>query len=234
MPDVLVIGGGVIGLLTARELRIAGADVTLLERGEPGRESSWAGGGIVSPLYPWRYPDAVTALARWSQEQYPTLCQALHETTGIDPELEQSGLLIEAADETRVATDWAGVHGARIETIAPAAIAALEPGLADPPPSALWLPDIAHVRNPRLVKALRADVEARGVRVLVAHPVTGWQRGLGLSPTGTEDRRSGFSPTRRRPEGRPTGPIAPWTALLQARWCSMGATGAISRSPYAP
>lgn len=175
MPDVLVIGGGVIGLLTARELRLAGADVTLLERGEPGRESSWAGGGIVSPLYPWRYPDAVTALARWSQRFYPSLCDDLRDATGIDPELEPSGLLIEVPGEEEAAAAWALRHGVDLEAVARDDVRTLEPGLASTPQSALWLPDVAHVRNPRLVKALRADVEARGVRVLEQHPVTGWQ-----------------------------------------------------------
>lgn len=42
--DVVVVGAGVIGLLTARELALAGLRVTLVERGESGREASWAGG----------------------------------------------------------------------------------------------------------------------------------------------------------------------------------------------
>lgn len=192
MPEVLVIGGGVIGLLTARELRLAGTEVTLLERSAPGRESSWAGGGIVSPLYPWRYPEAVTALARWSQRRYPSLCDELRDATGIDPELEPSGLLVEARGEEQVAAAWASAHRVALEAVARDEIRELEPGLFQPAASALWLPEIAHVRNPRLVKALRADVEARGVRILEEHPVTGWRLG------------SGFRPTELQPEGRPT------------------------------
>ncbi len=63
MSDTLIIGGGIIGLLTARELAAAGLRVTLIERGETGREASWAGGGILSPLYPWRCPEALNVLA---------------------------------------------------------------------------------------------------------------------------------------------------------------------------
>lgn len=54
--SVLVVGGGVIGLLTALELASA-SEVTLVERSKVGREASWAGGGIVSPSIP-----GVTAL----------------------------------------------------------------------------------------------------------------------------------------------------------------------------
>ena len=50
--ECLVVGGGLIGMLTARELALAGVAVGLVERGETGRESTWAGGGILSPLYP--------------------------------------------------------------------------------------------------------------------------------------------------------------------------------------
>ena len=161
MSDILVIGGGIIGLLTARELVQAGAQVTLVEMGETGREASWAGGGIISPLYPWRYADSVTALASWSQRIYPTLCTELHDETGIDPELTPSGLLILDTEELEQALAWAERHQAEIQVLDGEALHVDEPELGPRPPQALRMPAVAQVRNPRLVKAARRALEGR-------------------------------------------------------------------------
>ena len=45
--DVLIIGGGIIGLSLSIALRKRGATVLIVERGEPGRESSHAAGGML-------------------------------------------------------------------------------------------------------------------------------------------------------------------------------------------
>lgn len=173
MSDVIIIGGGIIGMLTARELSLAGASVSIIEKGDTARESSWAGGGILSPLYPWRYDDAVTRLARHSQRVYPALCAELLEATGIDPEYEPSGLLILDHGELDAALEWTGRWGLSAELIDPARACELEPELKPATPRALWMPQIAQVRNPRLTQALRVDIEKRGVRVLTQTPVTG-------------------------------------------------------------
>lgn len=106
MSDILIIGGGIIGMLTARELSLAGMKVTIIEQGEAGHESSWAGGGIISPLYPWRYSDSVSVLAKWGQAFYPELIEEMHLETGLDAELIQNGLLM-LDDEQETAVTWA-------------------------------------------------------------------------------------------------------------------------------
>jgi len=161
MSDILVIGGGIIGLLTARELVQAGAEVTLVEMGETGREASWAGGGIISPLYPWRYRDSVTALASWSQGVYPALCTELHDETGIDPEFTRNGLLILDMEELDQALAWAGRHQAQIEILDAEHLHADEPDLGPRPARSMRMPAVGQVRNPRLVKSARRALEGR-------------------------------------------------------------------------
>ncbi len=169
--DIILIGGGIIGLLTARELRQAGATVTVIDRQAAGRESTWAGGGIVCPLNPWRYPDAVTRLASWGQPKYAELCEELTELSGISPQWIQNGLLILNSDETQTALNWAERHQINLKVIDRQEIQALEPHLANVPDQALWMPDIAQVRNPRIAQSMRGAVERMGVQCREDRPV---------------------------------------------------------------
>jgi glycine oxidase len=161
MPDFIIIGGGLIGMLTARELALEGHSVSLLEQGRTGRESSWAGGGIVSPLYPWRYVDSVTRLASWSQRHYPTLADNLRDESGIDAEYSRNGLLVLDPGDTDIALTWGKKSPQAVEALSAEAITDCEPALEAVTENAIWLPEVAQVRNPRLVKACRGAIEGR-------------------------------------------------------------------------
>ncbi|GGY03728.1 putative D-amino acid oxidase [Litchfieldella qijiaojingensis] len=160
MSDFLIVGGGVIGMMTALQLADAGHEVTLLERGDCGREASWAGGGIVSPLYPWRYSAPISNLSRWSEGYYPELSLRLLEETGIDPEYCQKGLLYLRVEDEAEALAWARVVGKPLERVDSDFLYAKEPNAAPGCDGALWMPTLGSIRNPRLVKALRARLSA--------------------------------------------------------------------------
>lgn len=173
MNDYLIIGGGLIGMLTARYLAQAGAKVTIYEKGETGKESSWAGGGIISPLYPWRYDDAVTELALWGQKRYEALAHELHNETGIDPEYLHSGLLLLDIDaqDRQLAEQWATRFGYRMELLEEEGIRVLIPNLKEFGHSALWMPTVTQMRNPCLVSAVRKSIEQLGVTIYEDSPV---------------------------------------------------------------
>ena len=164
--DCIVIGGGIIGLMTARELTNAGLKVLLVERGEIGQESSWAGGGILLPLHLWHIPASLLTMVFWSQKYYPKLSEELYGKTGIDPELIQSGMLVLDEKEYGSAQEWRKKHDYRMELLSKDETLTLCPLLNEKLfESALWLRDVFQIRNPRLVKALKKLLRDAGVKI---------------------------------------------------------------------
>jgi len=157
---VVIVGGGVIGLLTAFNLAADVEQVVLLERGGVGQESSWAGGGIVSPLYPWRYNRAVTALAHWSQDFYPQLAERLFACTGVDPQVHTTGLYWLDLEDEAQALEWARCEGRPLAAVDISAVDDAVPVLGGGFSRAIYMADVANVRNPRLVKSLKAALKA--------------------------------------------------------------------------
>jgi glycine oxidase len=157
--DFILLGGGISGLLTARELSQDGHRVAIIDIGEIGRESSWAGGGILLPLYPWRQAPCISELVMASLEIYPGLVEELLTQTGIDPEFVVSGLLVCKNPDLDRALDWCHRHHIRQQPASHEQFPQIQSRFDNP----LWLPDIAQARNPRLLTALKTFLEQQGV-----------------------------------------------------------------------
>lgn len=162
LSDITIIGGGISGLLTARECVQAGLSVTIMDKGQIGQESSWAGGGILLPLYPWRQADAISQLVMHSLTLYPALIADLYSTSGIDPECVTSGMLITQNPDIQSALAWCAKQAITPDIPPESLITDLNTECLHP----LWLPTIRQVRNPRLLQALYADLNSKGVQFI--------------------------------------------------------------------
>ena len=166
----VVVGGGLLGLLTARALRQFGATVTVVEQGDFGQESSWAGGGILSPLYPWDYSNAVNDLAALSQSGYRSLIQQLIDDGGIDPQWTQNGMLVLDPDHFSTAREWAAQRDIACREWDARSLHEQEPEIGGEHQGIL-LPNVAQVRNPRLLKSVLHSVRSLGVTLVARNPV---------------------------------------------------------------
>lgn len=161
---VAVIGGGVIGCLTALYLHRLGASPVILEKGQTGREASWAGAGILCPIHPWLYPDSFTHLIEDSLALYPELSEMLLEMTGIAVQWRTTGLLIPFFDDDRVhhhdnALAWSERFGWPVEELDSAQTRVHEPTMSEQVSGSLLWPEVGQVRNPRLLAAVRKALE---------------------------------------------------------------------------
>lgn len=148
--EIVVIGAGVLGLLTSLELLRRGKQVALVDRNIPGRAASWAGGGILSPLYPWLYPSSINLLSRASQALYRQLEEHLL-AYGLDPEIDWHGMLTTGVDVDQVQR-WSASHDERyIPGVSQAFSEVLAMSDAD---GSVFAPHLGSLRNPRLLKAL--------------------------------------------------------------------------------
>jgi glycine oxidase len=175
-PDVLILGGGVIGLSVAYSLARDKVRVEVVDKGDLGQEASWAGAGILPPGDPARARTPFDRLRALSAAAFPVLSQELRERTGIDNGyLRCGGLELLAGPEDPDDQEWRG-DGIRCEELSASDLLRLEPNLAPGFAKAFHLPDMAQLRNPRHVKALVAGSASLGVGLRPGCPVVGVER----------------------------------------------------------
>ncbi len=163
--DLIVIGGGIVGLSVAYELAGAGMRITLLERGEIGREASWAGAGILPPASWYVDHPALDAFAIEASAAHAELSQRLLDETGVDDEYTRCGAVYHQtpANAAGLAATFARWRSLGIEVIAEG--------------PTYHVPAEAQVRNPRRLRALAAACAGRGVHLVTDTPVNGFEVG---------------------------------------------------------
>ncbi|HEY8692736.1 MAG TPA: FAD-dependent oxidoreductase, partial [Chloroflexota bacterium] len=157
--DVAVVGAGVIGCAIACELAQRGATVVLLERDRVCAGASGAAAGMLAPQTEAHAADPWFELLLAARAEHEPLACRLRHDTGIDVGYRRDGVLRIAANaeerrELRERAEWQQRLGLAAEWLEPDEALHREPGLSPDLAGALWLPDEAQVRSPRLVQAL--------------------------------------------------------------------------------
>lgn len=149
--DLIIIGGGIIGLYSAYTLAMRGMGISLLDKGRVGAECSAAAGGILSTLLPWDYPPAINQLISNVTQDYQELSEHLLDRTAIDIQVWQCGLqALLKPDKHAVALNWCKNNNSDY---------CLQEGR-------LTLNDVAQLEPSLLVNALRTRIQQLGVTIL--------------------------------------------------------------------
>lgn len=167
-PDVLVIGGGVIGLASACELAAAGIQVTLVEQGVAGGGASAVAAGMLAPLDQPRRSGPFFEACRRSRDLWPEWLERLSAEGGRQVEYDAGGTLEVAFDRHREESfeelaAAARTAGEPCEEIGLAELYRLVPDLATGARRALLLTGDQRVHAGQALAALLATAHRRGV-----------------------------------------------------------------------
>lgn len=163
--EVLIVGGGIIGMLTARSLFDEGFQVAIIEKDELGGKATWAAGGILSPLNPWHLNATAQSLVDEGKYTFSALAEELKQETSIDIELIQSGMLVLDRYEKHQALEWAKSTNEVVEILYDKDLLELEPNLSNAHREALYIPSIQQVRPPKLITALKKYLQLKNINV---------------------------------------------------------------------
>ena len=199
-PDVLILGGGVIGLTVAYYLAREKVSAAVVDKGDFGREASWAGAGILPPGNPAR-PAPPSIASAPSAAAFPGLSEELRERTGVDNGyLRCGGLELLDGPEDPDDQEWRG-DGIRCEAAGRGRPA--PPG-AQPGPGfvkGFYLPDTAQLRNPATPSAGRRLCGA-GSRPAPGCPSSAWSTRPAASAPSPRPRADSSRDTTSSPPGR--------------------------------
>ena len=179
--DVIVVGGGLVGVACARELAVTGRRVLLLDRGGDEGDAWRAAAGMLSAQVGAAQDDPLFELGIAGRERYAELAPELRERTGIDIGFWQEGITRLAADDADAAqlrsqVAWQRQQGHVCDWFDAAEVKRRWPWVG-PTSGALFATRDAALHPVRLVGALLKDAVQLGVTVVTDRAVSVVRRG---------------------------------------------------------
>jgi len=180
--DAVIIGAGAIGCSIAYQLAKEKIKVAVVDKGEIGREASWASAGILSHASSGTSPYA--RLCRASREMFPALSEELRQIAGMDVEYRESGGLYPFFTE-KESVELDGYfqaessRGIAVEKLDSKELKERERAISPEALGALYWHGDGQIRSPRYVRALAAGAEHLGATFVLGRPVAGFLRAGG-------------------------------------------------------
>ncbi len=165
--EILVIGGGVIGLSIAWHLSRSSHSITVMDSSEPG-QASQAAAGMLAPLAEASAPGPFLDLALASLRRYPEFVEGVRDASGLALEICGPGMLrVARTSEEAAALDraleWQIALGLPLERLSGEEVRRLEPAAAQSILAATHSPQERHIEPRLLIAALSAACRRRGV-----------------------------------------------------------------------
>jgi len=178
--EVIIVGGGIIGLAIAWRAHTQGLSVTVLERGEIGKGTSYVAAGMLAPVAEVEFGDAgqaVLELGLHSVEMWPEFAAELERASGEQVGLLRTGTLVVARDEDEAREldrqiAWRDSLGLRTTRLRGSEAREREPGLASSIRRGFEAPEDHSVDPRKVLVALRRACERAGVELRERAPVT--------------------------------------------------------------
>lgn len=180
MSEVVIVGGGVVGLACAYELARAGAKVTLLEYGKTGMQATNAAAGMLAPLIEATSAGPMLRVGMRALQEYPSLVEELERAAGFGLEYRAHGILKVAFDDDGLADlhrrfGWQRELGLPIEALDAATCRELEPRLSERVTGGVFSATEASISSQLLALALERAAVAHGATIRNGTPVVGFQ-----------------------------------------------------------
>jgi glycine oxidase len=171
--ELVVLGGGIIGMSVAWRARQAGISVCLIERSLLGEGTSRVAAGMLAPVAEVEFGPAGQSMLEMglrSAAMWASFADELQGASGIEIPLRRTGTLLLARDEDEALElerqlEFRRSLGLAVERLRASEARAREPALAPTLRLAIEAPD-DHAVDPRpVLAALRAACEAAGVEI---------------------------------------------------------------------
>ena len=173
VKDVIIVGGGIVGCLTAYLLARQGLKVAVMESDAVGSHASGFAFGEMGALEGAGIPDPLLDFSVWSLKRHCALAQELREASGIDTQFQVTQRLKLALDEPLVEAykedlKWQQkVDGFQVGWLKPEEVVKVEP-MANPAClGAVYIQGAATVEPYRYTLAAAQAGEKHGVEILL-------------------------------------------------------------------